>query len=319
MSRTTGADLPPEILSYTLNCITLADPFGHDSDERRRLKRELVAPSLVCKHWSDAIRPLLFSILELRSAEDVRFLKNIVCSPRFASSSLSGAIWRIRIHQEAMEAKPWLHHVHGLSARLRETLFECTVVNRADDLTPMVGRWAPFQSIPSVTPSYVRLSELTIHGVVFTSTTELARLVDNFPALENCACHRLTFLDPSPVVQSRRARRRASSGLLRCDISGCKDMAVSAQAALAADVVAAGRRMGLDDRTWSATLQALLALIPDTFKGAVVELDYHNGSMFGTSSHWCKPCHETHSFVRRGRNLLLHTCNRRVCGRCCPC
>ncbi|EKM52879.1 uncharacterized protein PHACADRAFT_100661 [Phanerochaete carnosa HHB-10118-sp] len=278
MPGATGADLPPETLSLILKCLISS------TGKHRHLKHGLSASSLVCKFWSEAIRPVLFRELTLRTAEDVRFLKNIVSSHRFTTSSLSGAIEKIYIHQEAPETKPWLHHVHGLSTRLPKTRFQCTVVNRASDSEQAAGCWAPFRSIPRVTPSYVRLSELTLHGVVFTSTTELARLVDNFPTLERCTCDQLTFLDPSPVVQSRRIRRRASLTLWWCNVSRCKDMAVSVQAALAADVVAAGRRTGLDDRTWDATLQALLASVPDTFEGATVHLDGQNGNVFGTSS-----------------------------------
>ncbi|EKM52876.1 uncharacterized protein PHACADRAFT_261541 [Phanerochaete carnosa HHB-10118-sp] len=69
-------------------------------------------------------------------------------------------------------------------------------------------------------------------------------------------------------------------------------MALSDQAALAADILAVGpsRRMGVDDRAWDATLQALFALVPNTFEAAPVSLHDWNGSMFGTaiiSGHSC--------------------------------
>ncbi|EKM49314.1 uncharacterized protein PHACADRAFT_201797 [Phanerochaete carnosa HHB-10118-sp] len=153
----------------------------------------------------------------------------------------------------------------------------------------MAGRWAPFESVPIVTPSYVRLSILTLDNVVFMSKTELARLVDNFPTLSECHCWRLAFLDPSPVVQSRRTRRRALPTLhsLDCKIQHCKDMAVSTQVVLAADIVAPARRMGLDDRTWDATLQGLLALMPNGPGRASVCLDDRNGNMFDVVSIGC--------------------------------
>ncbi|EKM52874.1 uncharacterized protein PHACADRAFT_198923 [Phanerochaete carnosa HHB-10118-sp] len=287
MSHATGADLPPETLSQIFNCIT-PTRLSLDLTERRRAKRQLIAPSLVCKHWSEPLRPILFRTLELRDIEAVRFLKSIVCSPGFTTSSLPGAIWQIFIHQEATEAKSWLHHVHGLSTRLRETRFDCTVVSPTGDPAYVPNRWAPFESIPSITPSYVRLSYLTLNGIVFTTTTELARLIDNFSTLQRCTCNKPTFLDPSPVVQSCRVRRRASMALQRCEISRCRDMAVSVQAALAADIVATARRMGVDDRAWDATLEALLALVPNTFKGAFVWLDDQDGSMFDAAHISCR-------------------------------
>ncbi|EKM48279.1 uncharacterized protein PHACADRAFT_203013 [Phanerochaete carnosa HHB-10118-sp] len=245
MSRATGADLPPEVLSYILQCVP-PRYLGLDLDERRKLKRGLAGPALVCKCWSEVIRPWLFREFELRSAEDVRFLKNIVSSPGFAASCLSESIKWIYIRQEATGAKPWLHHVHGLSTRLQGTKFRCVAKNRAGDAASAAGRWAPFESIPTVTPSYVRLSDLTLHDVVFTSKTELVRLVDNFPTLENCYCERLTFLDPLPPARPRRLRRRSPP--TRHNFRYIVDPA---------------RRMGLDDRTWDTALQGLLALAPN--------------------------------------------------------
>lgn len=119
MLGVTGADLPSEtlltILSYLFPGLDLVDGHFYSSDKRRQLKHGLSAPSLVCKYWSEAIRPILFRVLELRSAADVQLLENIVCNTRFTTSSLFKAIERIEIHQEATKAKPWLHYVHGLS------------------------------------------------------------------------------------------------------------------------------------------------------------------------------------------------------------
>ncbi|EKM48066.1 uncharacterized protein PHACADRAFT_203293, partial [Phanerochaete carnosa HHB-10118-sp] len=220
---------------------------------RRKFKSRLAGPALVCKHWSEAIRPILFRQLEFRSAENVRFLKSIVSSPEFAASSLSGSIKEIHIRQEATGAKPWLHHVHGLSTRLRKTTFVCVVKNHTDDAASTAGRWAPFESIPTVTPSYVRLSDLTLRDVVFTSKTELIRLVHNFPTLKICTCKGLAFLDPSPAVRPRRLRRRSPPA--RHSFKYIADPA---------------RHMGLDDRTWDTTLQGLLALVPNRPGLAVV-------------------------------------------------
>ncbi|EKM48118.1 uncharacterized protein PHACADRAFT_109377 [Phanerochaete carnosa HHB-10118-sp] len=274
MSRATGADLPPEVLSYILQCVP---PYylWLDLDERRELKRGLAGPALVCKHWSEDIRPTLFQELELRSAEDVRFLKNIVSSPGFAASCLSGSIRWIYIRQEATGAKPWLHHVHGLSTRLQGTKFRCVVKNRAGDAASTAGRWAPFESIPTVTPSYIRLSSLILRDVVFASKTELIRLVDNFPTLEDCYCERLTFLDPLPPARPRRLRRRSppTRHNFLCTMSYCKDMVAPIQAALATDIVDPARLMGLDDRTWDTSLQGLLALAPRVPGRVDVSLD----------------------------------------------
>ncbi|EKM52845.1 uncharacterized protein PHACADRAFT_261499 [Phanerochaete carnosa HHB-10118-sp] len=289
MSPSAGAELPSEILSSILNHIMpdLNDYDYSGHEKCRLLKHELVAPSLVCKYWTEAIRPFLFRRLILRSAEDVQFLKRIVYNPQFPTSSLSGAIERIDIYQQTTKTKPWLHHVHGLSARLRQTVFMCTIDSRSEDTASPVGRWTPLDSTPSVTPSYVPLSVLVLNGLVFTSTTELARLVDSFATLVNCYFDGLTFLDSLPIVQSRRSRRRFSSALDECEISRCKEIDLSAQASLACDLLVAAARLGLEDHPWSAVLQALFTLVPSTFNGAFVRLRDRRGRMFDNATIDC--------------------------------
>ncbi|EKM52559.1 uncharacterized protein PHACADRAFT_261062 [Phanerochaete carnosa HHB-10118-sp] len=287
MSQTTGADLPPEVLSFVLASVVPSHINYHNSSERRRSKHELVAPSLVCRYWSEVIRPFLFQILILRSHEDVRLLKNVVSSPRYTSSSLFEAIQIIEIHQKAADTKPWLHHIHGLSTRLRGTIFTCTVLGDANDPASTVGRWAPFKSLPSLTPSYVRLSVLTLDRLIFASTTELARVIDSFSTLKKCDCYALTLLDPSPVTHSRRIRRRLSSSLQSCRMSRCKEMTVLTQATLASDVLVAAARLGLDEQTWSGVVHAVLALAPSTFRGVLVRLHGQRGSMFDGAIIYC--------------------------------
>ncbi|EKM53731.1 uncharacterized protein PHACADRAFT_260229, partial [Phanerochaete carnosa HHB-10118-sp] len=303
MSRATGADLPLEMLSSILNC--LLPDLGTDrkySLRAQNVKRGVVAPSLVCKHWAKAIRPILFRQLILRNAEDVQFLKNIVYSPHFTTSSLSGAIKFIHIYYEAAKGKPWFHHVHGLSTRLRGATFQCIVTSRAQDPGSTVAAWIPFKSIPRVTPSYVRLSALALQNLTLTNTTELARLVDSLSTLERCDCNGLTFLDPSPVVQSRRfgARRRASSALSSFEIKHPKNTAVSLQAVLAADILEPGRRMGLDDRTWDAAFQLALALKESEVAG--VTLKRGNGDMFDMATISCSS--GRYSYLAFGRNSI---------------
>lgn len=275
----TGADLPPELLSRILDYLnppdrlqtTNAPQFEFSWDEYHRLKRGLAAPSLVCKHWSEATRPLLFSRLHLRGAEDVYFLRNVVDNPRFETSSLSGAIQVVQINTEAAQTRPWLHYVYWLSSRLQGTTFMYAITSPADDSTSMVDHRDLFHSLPRVPPpSILRLFALVVEGSRFASTTEFARLVDSLPSLQRLLCDGLTFLDPSPVVQARRRPQRSSSSLFECKISRCREMPFSAQAALAADVVSIAARVGLDVHMWDAALQALLTLAPGTFQEAYI-------------------------------------------------
>ncbi|GJF00258.1 hypothetical protein PsYK624_165420 [Phanerochaete sordida] len=115
---------------------------------------------------------------------------------------------------------------------------------------------------------------MQITGSELKSTTELARLVNSFPSLQQCCFVRLKFLDPSPIIRARRIPRKVQRAVWRCQISGCADMSISAQARLALDLLAAAPRLGLaaEDPQWSALLDALLASVPSGFKQAGMAL-----------------------------------------------
>ncbi|GJE98448.1 hypothetical protein PsYK624_146800 [Phanerochaete sordida] len=140
----------------------------------------------------------------------------------------------------------------------------------------MPVRWPPFAALPRVPPSFytLRLSVIQITGSELKSTTEIARLVDSFPALQQCILSRLEFLDPSPIIRARRIPRKVPRALWRCQISEFADMLIPAQARLALDLLAAAPRLGLaaDDPQWSALLDALLASVPSGFARAGMEL-----------------------------------------------
>ncbi|EKM59950.1 uncharacterized protein PHACADRAFT_206168 [Phanerochaete carnosa HHB-10118-sp] len=200
-------------------------------------------------------------------------LRNIVDSPRFRTSSLSGAIQLVNIHEEAAQTKPaWLHHVHWLSSRLQETQFDYYLSSTNGSSSTVVRRDL-FRLLPRVPPpSSLRFASLILTKLQFASATELALLVDSFPSLQLLVCNQLTFLDPSPVVQSRRSPRRLSSPLFQCQVLRCEAIPLSAKAALASDVLSIVTRVGLDAHTWNAVLHALLALAPVTFQDVRVEI-----------------------------------------------
>ncbi|EKM48680.1 uncharacterized protein PHACADRAFT_266209 [Phanerochaete carnosa HHB-10118-sp] len=90
--------------------------------------------------------------------------------------------------------------------------------------------------------------------------------------LRRLACDQLTFIDPSPVVQSRRSSRRPSSSLVRCLVCQCGAIPLSAKAGLASDILSIVTRVGLDAHIWDAVLHSLLALAPVTFQDVRVEI-----------------------------------------------
>ncbi|GJE96020.1 hypothetical protein PsYK624_122130 [Phanerochaete sordida] len=148
-------------------------------------------------------------------------------------------------------------------ARLPGTIFTCFVQRETQgSQLPIPVRWPPFAALPRVPPSFynLRLSTIQISGSELKSTTELARLVDSFPALQQIP-------------------RKVPTALWRCQIAECAEMSISAQAKLALDVLAAAPRLGLaaEDPQWSALLDALLASVPSGFKQACMELTNSGG------------------------------------------
>ncbi|GJE95614.1 hypothetical protein PsYK624_118000 [Phanerochaete sordida] len=130
MPRITGAHLPAELVLYIAeNFFELArDIFFHRSSaERTREKSGLLAPSLVCRHWAGAIRPVLFRYLILRTADDVCVLKDIVSGPEFNRSGLAKAVRQVDVLCLTTAPRCFLPLLHGLAASLRRAIFHCHV------------------------------------------------------------------------------------------------------------------------------------------------------------------------------------------------
>ena len=296
---TTGADLPSELLSHIIYHL---QPMITDTtlfDEDRRARQGLTACSLVCRHWSNVISPMLFEFITLRSLGDIHFLMDVIDKGTASRSFLlSSSIQTIWLHQDVSQSRPWLHHAHAFSTRLPRVSFNCTIYRKLDDDRATTGAsaiqaciYSPFRSLPRTLPlSILRLSHLTLDGLQFASKTELARFIDSFPTLKECRCGQLTFLDPSPILQSRRRRRHPSPSLEWSTAWRCNGIGLATQAVLASDIIMASAHLALDGDEWSTVLQALVALAPGSFDRAAVSRDG-----LGTLSHCCN-IHENLSF-----------------------
>ena len=301
----TGADLPSELLSHIIYhlrpMITNATMFAED----RRARQGLAACSLVCRHWSNVISPMLFEFITLRTLEDIRFLLDVIdkatASRSFLLSSIQ-TIWLDEVIQDISRSRPWLHHAHSLSARLPGVAFNYTIYRELDNDAATAGSsavqacvYSPFRSLPRIPPlSSLRLTYLTLDRLEFASKTELARFIHSFPTLKECRCDELTFVDPSPILQSR-GRQRHLLPSLKSDAAWCCDgTALAAQAALASDIIMAPAHLSLDGDEWGTVLQALVALAPGPFDNALVELGSRDG--LGAFTH-CYNLHGNLSFV----------------------
>lgn len=213
MPGSTNAGLPPELLAIIVTQVTPTDVYWHqEPEQRRQAKHQLVDLSLVCTHWSEVISPYLFRELVLRGAADLLFLRAIVDSVRWEKTPLGEVVEVLEVHQNVSEAQPWLVHLHWLSTRLQKAQLRCTVLH-TPDASAGSSTVAPFRALPSLPPSYVRLTMLSLRGITFASLPELRRLVHTFPTLRRCRCEQLTIVDGSPIVRAQRTRRNASSAL----------------------------------------------------------------------------------------------------------
>lgn len=284
----TGADLPSELLSHVIYhlrpMITDATAFEDD----RYARQGLAACSLVCHHWSNVISPMLFEFITLRGPEDIRFLLKVIDKATGSRPFLLSSIQTVWLHEgveDVSRSQPWLHHAHSLSARLPKVSFTYSVFGKQDDNGVVVNPsnlnhsavqapvYSPFRSLPRLPPSSaLRLNYLSLGWLQFASKTELARFIDSFPTLKSCQCGQLTFVDPSPIIQSRRLQRRPSAFIEWDVVWRCDGTALTAQAALASDIIMASSYLGLDGDEWSIILQALVALAPGSFDGTSVRL-----------------------------------------------
>ena len=284
-----GADLPSELLSHIIYHLRPTT-----SDSTRRARQGLAACSLVCRHWSNVISPMLFEFLTLRSAEDIRFLLNVIDKASVIRSFLLDSIqtvWLVENIEDVSRSRSWLHHAQSLSARLPEASFDYTVSRKHDDDGVPVDSsatqapvYSPFRSLPRLPPlSSLRLTYLSLFRLRFASKTELAQFIDSFPSLNNCQCHQLTFVDYSPIVQSRRRRRRSSPSLRQCWIWRCDGTALTAQTMLASDILVVSAYLALNGDEWSTILHALLALALVSFYRVFITLGSSDG--LSSSSH----------------------------------
>ena len=294
----TGADIPSELLSRIINhlrpIITNVTPY----DEDHRARQGLAACSLVCRHWSNVISPMLFEFIDLWSLEDIRFLLDVIDKGKASRSFLLNSIQTILLHEgvrDVSRSRPWLHHAHALSARLPRVSFNCVIYRELYDGGASAWVYSPFRSLPRILPlSILPLTHLTLSRLQFASKTELARFIHSFPTLKECWCYQLTFVDPSPILQSRRRRRHPSPSLESTKAWRCDGTGLAAQAALASDIIMAPAHLGLDGDEWSTVLQALIALAPGSFENADVWLGSRDG--LGALSH-CYDIYGNSSFV----------------------
>lgn len=283
----TGWDLPEEILHVIMRFIEFPEEDEYQTwDKTVRSRRALVAPSLVNRYWSAAIRPLLFRSLGLRNLEDTLFLQDIVRSPTFATSGLATAIERIYVYYPPPPAAHWVHHVQWLMPRLPQTSFFWYPRN-ASGAAAAAARSAlvdPFAVLPRVPSSFLRIAVLVLQDVRLASCARLVRLVDGIASLHTFLGRNLSFADPAPYVQPPWRRRLSAlqRPLRHCRIAlegiALEGIALAAQTALAADILRVPGRLGLVDGAWESVLRALVPLVSDTSKQVTLGLYQRAGS-----------------------------------------
>ncbi|GJE95626.1 hypothetical protein PsYK624_118120 [Phanerochaete sordida] len=203
MAPSLGTCLPDETLNAIL--VRLHDGGAWDPPP----KRGLASCGLVCRHWAQAIRPMLFQRITLRSARDVDELFVLLAAPPLFGRTLRRCIRALHIVEDctALSRTSWTHR---LFLRLRPP---SEVYWTLQGAATLAGERALFLSLPRTLPmktSCVRC--VTIAGTRL-SLQHLGTILCDLP-LERLKLENITFQHQSPDFSPlQRALCRRTSEL----------------------------------------------------------------------------------------------------------
>ena len=205
MSEELQTYLPGELVQSIL--IRMWDP----DNNWRPLKRGLTSCSLTCRHWASLIRPLLFSRLTIRSAEDISQLVALLDGADILDPSLRDCIQALDIIDDrTLSSIPWNHQILVLYRRIPRLPWEgvkLTITNDGVDSEINPGRHSsrPFAIIPRTLPgSVMPLLRLTLSHLRLPSARSLANCVEHM-CIYTIWLKAVTFAkEDIPDIQRRR-------------------------------------------------------------------------------------------------------------------
>lgn len=171
-------DLPPELITRIVELLSGALPeIWNDQSWRTGLplelrKKELGNCSLVCKYWAKILRPKIFGVLALNSAEDGHRFHSFVTGPTSQELSIAKLVKKVNISYD-IAAPSWFHLVflcwQPENGDALDPPVNVTVVNSAlnpDTLQTLAPSF--YHSLPrSLPPRIVHIGTLTLQSLSF--------------------------------------------------------------------------------------------------------------------------------------------------------
>ena len=168
-------------------------------DDYLPIKRGLTSGSLTCRHWASLIRPMLFTYLTIRSAEDIAQLLAFVDRPDNLDPTLEDCIvWLNIIEDRESSNIPWSHQMSRLGQRLPALQSVTSTIENSgadDELHPGHSSPRPLAIIPRTLPGLIMpLSRLVLSHLRLPSVKVLASYVKHL-------CTRTIWLDAVTFVK----------------------------------------------------------------------------------------------------------------------
>ena len=174
----------------------------------QRDKKQFATLSLVCRYWSQIIRPALFSRLILRDGQDLDDLLLLLLSPTVhIEPPLTQCIREIVVTQSGSLRAPWFHRVLNVQQNATQQLEFHLGVRGWKDVGPNGILSA---SLPRTLPSSIfPFTELALSGVHFQRVNDLIRTIRDLSELCILYCRELSFGDTSMLQRGVPPRRRS--------------------------------------------------------------------------------------------------------------
>ena len=174
-----AAELPAELVHMVVEALS----------SRSGSRKYLSICSTVCRHWAEALRPILFAEITLRSRTHIFELLAFLAAPL---SRIAEYIEQITL-AHTLPSAPLLHLLPRLSERL-DVRYGATIIGPLPRTCSMSMRTIHWQlPRPIRHPNVLAFTEVTIEDVHIPAFADLVRLVWELPLLEAFRGTRLTW------------------------------------------------------------------------------------------------------------------------------
>lgn len=183
-----GHRIPPEILPDIV--VQLRNEYNALIQWVEADLKPLLTCSLVCCHWAQICRPIMFKHIVIRGEAHLNRLSPLLSSPSHITPSLRDCIQRLDIRSSGEQQKPWLHRVSLIQPYISTDAAWDLI--RLDDVSyPSI-----YGHIPRTTPrSLLKFRRIQFADVRFRRVHDLLRIMRDLPDLDELECKRISFDD----------------------------------------------------------------------------------------------------------------------------